>query len=119
MSDTVSWNLQVNVREGQLEDFRALMQEMVSATQANEPGTLAYEWFLNEDGSACHIYERYSDSAAVMTHLGAFDANFGARFLESVEPTALSVYGEPSADVRGVLDGFGAKYLGPFGGFAR
>ena len=119
MTDTVSWNLHVNIREGRLEDFRALMGEMVSATEANEPGTQVYEWFLSDDGSACHIYERYADSSAAMTHLGAFDANFAGRFLECAEPTAIAVYGEPSAEVRGVLDGFGAAYLSPFGGFAR
>ena len=48
MTDTVSWNLHVNIREGRLEDFRALMGEMVSATEANEPGTQVYEWFLSD-----------------------------------------------------------------------
>jgi hypothetical protein len=54
-----------------------------------------------------------------MIHLGAFGSKFAERFLSCVEPTGFSVYGDPSDDVRGVLDGFGAVYLGPFGGFAR
>ncbi len=119
MAEAVSWDLRVDVRDGRLEDFRALMGEMVGATEANEAGTLVYEWFLSDDGSACHIHERYADSAAVMTHLGSFDANFAARFLECAEPTSLNVYGEPSSEVRAVLNGFGAAYLAPFGGFAR
>ena len=116
MSTVVSWNLQVAVRDGQLDDFRSLMSEMVESTRA-EAGAQAYEWFLTEDGTTCHIYERYADSDAMMVHLGTFGSMFAERFLSCVEPTGFSVYGDPSDEVRGVLDGFGAVYLGWFGGF--
>jgi quinol monooxygenase YgiN len=118
MSSVVSWNLQLAVRDGRLEDFRALMREMVESTEA-EPGTQAYECFLSGDGTVCHIYERYADSAAALAHLGTFGSRFAERFLACVEPTSLSVYGDPSPEARAVLDGFGAVYLGPFGGFSR
>ena len=118
MSDTVSWNLQMSVREGRLSDARELMPEMVESTR-DEPGTLGYEWFLGSDGTVCHIYERYADSDAAMVHLGNFGAKFAERFLECCEPTALYVYGEPSDEARAALDGFGAVYLGTFGGFSR
>ncbi len=117
MSKTISWNLQMNVREGQLDKSRDLMHEMVTATR-EEPGTLGYEWFLSDDGKSCHINERYEDSEAVLTHLGSFGANFVDRFLACFEPTSLSVYGNPSAEARAALDGFGAAYLGWLGGFA-
>jgi len=118
MSTIVSWNLQLAVRDGRLDDFRSLMNEMVESTRA-EAGARTYEWFITEDGAACHIYERYADSGAAMVHLGTFGSVFAERFLSCVEPTGFSVYGDPSDAVRGVLDGFGAVYLGPFGGFAR
>ena len=118
MSDIVSWNLQTSVREGQLSAARDLMPEMVEATRG-EAGTLGYEWFLGGDGTVCHIYERYADSDAALIHLGNFGAKFAERFLQFFEPTALFVYGEPSDEVRAALDGFGAVYLGTFGGFSR
>jgi quinol monooxygenase YgiN len=118
MSHVISWNLQLNVRDGCLDHVRALMSEMVEATR-EESGTLGYEWFLTEDGSACHICERYADSGAAMEHLGNFGANFAERFLGCFAPTAFFVYGDPSDEVRGVLDGFGAVYLGTLGGFTR
>jgi hypothetical protein len=40
MSNTISWNLQMSVREGRLNDARELMSEMVAGTQ-QEPGTQA------------------------------------------------------------------------------
>lgn len=118
MSSVVSWNLELAVRDGRLDDFRALMQQMVESTEA-EPGTQTYEWFLNADGTVCHLYERYADSEAALAHLGTFGSKFAERFLACVEPTRFSVYGNPSAEARAVLDGFGAVYLGPFGGFSR
>ena len=118
MSTVVSWNLQVSVREGRLDDFHSLMNEMVESTQM-ETGTLSYEWFLSEDNTQCHICERYADSDAVMVHLGNFGSKFASRFMESVEPTSLSVYSEPTETVRSALDGLGAVYLGTFGGFSR
>ena len=118
MSHTVSWNLQMSVRDGRLEDAKELMAEMVSATK-NELGTQGYEWFLSQDGTACHINERYVDSDAVLSHLGTFGTRFAERFLACFEPTSLSVYGEPSEVARAALDGFGASYLGWLGGFNR
>lgn len=118
MSSTVSWNLQMSVREGRLNDARELMDEMVSAS-LEEPGTQGYEWFLSGDGTVCHINERYADSEAAIAHLGKFGSKFAERFLACFEPTSFSVYGEPTAEARAALDGFGATYLGWLGGFNR
>lgn len=110
MSSTVSWNLQLGVQDGQLEDARALMAEMVEATE-KETGAIGYEWFLSNDARTCHICEKYADSAAAGEHLANFGANFAERFLTCFAPTAFYVYGEPDEEVRAVLDGFGAVYL--------
>lgn len=119
MPSTVSWNLQMAVRDGQLDDARKLVNEMVEATKRDEDGTRIYEYFLSADGSACHIYERYADSDAVVVHLGNFGTKFMERFMTCFEPTSFSVYGSPSDEARAILDVFGAAYLGWLGGFSR
>lgn len=118
MSTPVSWHLNMKVNEGKLEDLRTLMAEMVESTQA-EGGTLAYEWFLSEDGKICHLYERYQDSDAAMVHLETFVANFAERFMGCLAMQAISVYGEPSEALRAAHAQFGAVFLGSFGGFTR
>lgn len=119
MSDVVQWVLELNIKEGKYGDFEALMAEMVAATKADEPGAHVYEWFASDDKTTCHIYERYADSAAVMTHLGNFGAKFAKRFLDVLEPTRLTVYGNPSDEARAALAGLNAVVMGEVGGYAR
>lgn len=117
MSEHVSWLLELAVKPGQLESFGELMAEMVSATR-DEPGALVYEWSISPDETKVHIYERYADSAATLAHLATFQERFARRFLDAVEPTRFVVYGAPSEEARRGLDGLGARYMSPFGGFA-
>ncbi len=119
MSDAVSWVLELAVKDGQLDAFKALAQEMAEATQANEPGASHYEWFVSEDGKVVHIYERYVDSAATMIHLQTFGEKFAERFLACVNPTRFTVYGDPSAEVRAAMAGLGPVHMTQFNGFVR
>ncbi|MGI9491906.1 MAG: putative quinol monooxygenase [Geminicoccaceae bacterium] len=119
MGDVVQWVLELNIKDGKFDAFEALMNEMVAATNANEPDALAYEWFVSDDRKSCHIYERYADSAAVMTHLGNFGAHFAKPFLDALEPTRLTVYGCPSDEAKGALAGLNAAFMEGIGGYSR
>ena len=119
MSDAVSWVLELTIKDGQLDAVKALAEEMSEATQADEPGATHYEWYLDEDGKTVHIFERYADSAATMVHLGNFGAKFAERFLACLDPARMIVYGDPSAEVRSALAGFGAVHMAQMTGFAR
>jgi quinol monooxygenase YgiN len=115
----ISWVFELAINPGRFEDLKTLIAEMVEATQKNEASTLNYEWAISDDQQVCHVYERYRDSAAVMTHLESFGANFAARFMEAVTPARLVVYGTPSAQVKDGLAGLGPVYMAPLGGFRR
>lgn len=119
MSDYVAWMLELNIREGELENLKALIQEMVESTRANEPGTVNYEWSFDAAEKTCHIWERYADSAAAMAHIGNFGEKFAERFMAALEPTSFTLYGHPSEEVREALSAFGAVHMAPVGGFAR
>jgi quinol monooxygenase YgiN len=118
MEGHVSWVIELDVKDGQLDTFKELMEEMVAGTSA-EPGTLGYEWYISDDGGTVHIYEKYADSDAMVTHVSGFMKNWAGRFLGCVDVTRFIVYGDPSPAARELLDGFGGKYLGPWGGFSR
>ncbi len=119
MSDVVQWVVELAIKDGGLANFKAVMNEMVAATKANEPGALRYEWFISADGRICHISESYADSAAVLTHMKTFGEKFAERLLASADAKRLVVYGTPNSEARAVLAGFGAVHMEPLGGFAR
>lgn len=119
MNTHVCWMLELQVREGREADFRALMAEMASATEANEPGTLDYEWSLSADGRTCHLWERYADSAAALVHGAAFGSRYAPRFLDVLSPTRLTLYGSPSDEVKAALAPFNPVLMQPAAGFSR
>ena len=77
------------------------------------------DWAISDDRQVCHVYERYQDSAAAMTHLEPYGASFAARFKEVVKPIRRVVHGTPSAQVKDALAGLSSVYTAPFEGFRR
>jgi quinol monooxygenase YgiN len=114
----VSWVLQCAVKDGQLDAFKELMEEMVAGT-SEEPGTLNYEWFISEDGATVHIYEKYADSEATIKHVNGFMEKWARRFMDCVEVSGFTTYGNPDAACHEIIAPFGGKLLGTWGGFAR
>ena len=119
MNDQVSWILELEIQQGRVDDLRKLAAEMVAATEANEPGTLAYEWSISADGKQCHIFERYADSAALLAHAATFGERFAGRFLEMVKPVRFVVYGSPTAAARDAIADLQPVYMQPMSGFSR
>jgi quinol monooxygenase YgiN len=119
MSSHVSWMLVLDLQPGREAEFRALMNDMVTATKNEEPGALDYEWSLSADGKRCHLFERYVDSAATMVHLGNFGSKYAERFMAILTPVSFTIYGTPDAAVKGALASFQPAYMQAVGGFSR
>ena len=119
MNAQVSWIFELSVNDGELGNLKNLMKEMVDFVEINEPSTLAYQWSISGDGKQCHTYEWYRDSAATVAHLTGFKANYAARLMSLGVATRFVVYGNPDSSVREALEGFGAIYMSPLGGFLR
>jgi quinol monooxygenase YgiN len=119
MTENVYWLIELAINPGRFEDFKTLLSTMVEATEKDEMGTLNYEWSISDDHRICHIYERYQDSDAVMTHLQAFDIHFAAQFWDAVTPKHLVIYGTPSPQVKEALAVANPVYMTPISGFKR
>lgn len=113
MNDEISWLVELVIKPGQLDNFRALTGEMVESSR-REAGVLNYERFVSEDGKFVYAYERYADSTAALAHLRTFEKMFSRRFLGMVDRRRFTVFGVPTDELRKVLDRFNAKYLRPF-----
>src|SRR3989442_14241563 len=112
MKGHISWVNELAVKDGKLETFRELMEEMVSGT-STEPGTLMYEWYISHDGGTVHVVETYADSAAVGAHHvseGVAFFNWAGRVMEFVDGTPGGVSGDPHQAAPLVLHRPGAPH---------
>ena len=75
----------LKVCDGQLEGFKRQAAEMMRVTREKDTGTLAYDWFLSQDGTECEVHEAYvdADARAVM-------------FAEFAYDHKMTFYGDPS-----------------------
>ena len=119
MTGHVYWIFELEIKSGEYDNFEKLMNEMVMATQADEPGALNYEWSVSEDKQTCHILERFESSDAALIHMGNFGSKFAARFMEVLAPKSMTVYGDPSEAVLKAVSRMGAVVMPSVGGFSR
>ena len=119
MGNEVSWVFEITLKPGAVDEFKSLAGEMIDANHSGEPETLNYLVFITADDTRVHFYERFSDSTAVMLHVGRFGERFAARVLELATVTRFDIYGNPSDEVRETLADFDPTYLSPLGGFTR
>ena len=90
--------------EGKREEYLRLSEQASEMVRANEPGTLAYDLYLNGDQSECMFIERYRDSDAAMQHA----ANLGHLFADVLATVSVvhgELLGEPSTELRAKLAG--------------
>ncbi len=114
----IYWIVTCAVQPAQLADFKKIVEQLVAATK-NEPGTLAYEFSIDANQSIVHIYERYQDSNAIVSHVAQTFGPFAERFLALAKVSHFVVYGRPTPEAQGVLAGFNPTYMSPFDGFTR
>lgn len=119
MTGHVYWIYELEIKPGAYEKFEALKSEMIAATEADEPGTLNYEWSVSEDRTTCHVLERFESSEAALVHMGNFGKKFASRFLEVLTPKSMRLYGHPSEAVVNALARVGAIRMPSVGGFSR
>jgi quinol monooxygenase YgiN len=90
--------------EGKREEYLRLSDQATEIVRAKEPGTLAYDLYLNGDRSECMFIERYRDSEAAIEHF----VNLGHLFdavLSTVSVVHGELLGEPSPELRANLAG--------------
>ena len=80
--------------EGKRDEYLRLSEQARALVEANEPGTLQYDLFLNDDQTECMIVERYRDSEAAMAHAENVGHLFGDVFA-----TVTLVHGELLGDL--------------------
>lgn len=118
-SPQVYWVLSGQVARERMDDFKSLVRKIVAATEANEPGALEYEYNVGADGTTVQIFERYKNSAAVVTHVDNLGKTFAKDLLALFKPTGMVVYGAPDEAAKHAIAVFDPTYTMPLDGFTR
>jgi quinol monooxygenase YgiN len=97
----------LKVRDGQLEGFKRQAAEMMRRTREQDTGTLAYDWFLSEDGTQCEVHEAYVDADALVDHALHIRDVRDKLFAEFAYDHQMTFYGEPSPRLSGLVEKIG------------
>jgi quinol monooxygenase YgiN len=64
-SEGVRFVIEIEVRD--IERFKAIVAQCVAVSRT-EPGTLVYDWYLDEETGRARLYEAYASLEAVRVH---------------------------------------------------
>jgi hypothetical protein len=84
-----------DVREGALEALKAGIGELVEFIAAKEPQLLAYDVYLNEEGTRMTVIHLNRDSASLEYHLEVGAPAF-RKLADLITLRSIDVYGRPS-----------------------
>jgi quinol monooxygenase YgiN len=102
MDGRVTLVVEFAIEPGRLDDFLAAGRAFREAVQAAEPGTLAYDWWVSEDGRRGLNIEVFADSAALATHM-ANTAALAPRLAAAAGVVRVEVLGDLSAEARAAI----------------
>jgi quinol monooxygenase YgiN len=111
--------VEAKIRPGQFDNFIKTAKEMSATVKGNEAAALDYEWTITPDSTTCFILERYATSEALMEHNKIFQEQFAKKFNEVLEFVGLTVYGNPSAELKAAFGPAGTNSKVLVAGFAR
>jgi quinol monooxygenase YgiN len=97
----------LKVRDGKLEGFKQQAAEMMRETREKDIGTLAYDWFLSDDGRQCEVREAYVDADALVDHAFHVHEARNVMFEEFAYDHEMAFYGEPSPRLVELVDKIG------------
>jgi quinol monooxygenase YgiN len=86
----------LKVRDGQLEGFKQQAAQMMRQTREKDTRTLAYDWFLSEDGTQCEVREAYVDADALVDHAFHVREARDVMFEDFAYEHKMAFYGEAS-----------------------
>jgi quinol monooxygenase YgiN len=120
MSNQIHIQAEFIIKKGKTNDFKKLIRKMSKHVKTNEPDTLQYQFYLNEDNSRCVVYEKYIDSKATLAHNnGIASQTILPQIFKISRLNRLQVYGKPNKELKKLLTTFDAETYNFVTGFNR
>jgi hypothetical protein len=92
------------LKPGKLADEKLRVPGLVDFVQANEPRLIAFNEYVNEDGTEVAVVQVHPDADSMASHMQVVAERAAAAYAETVEATtSIQVFGTPSAAVLEML----------------
>jgi hypothetical protein len=98
MSEPIVYIDRSEILEGRLEELKLAINELVELVEANELQLIAYNVYLNEEGTQMTVVHVHPNSASLEYHMKAAGPAF-PKFVEFIKLMTIDVYGKPSDDL--------------------
>ncbi len=95
MSDPIVFVSHSRIKEGTLEGFKRLVNDVTASIEAEKPRTLAWLGYLNDEGARLTILHVFADPAAFDLHLQGVEDRSNAA-ADYMEIERFEVFGRPS-----------------------
>jgi quinol monooxygenase YgiN len=95
------------IHSDKVESFKKIAAECVARVKRNEKDALQYDWFINPEQTEIVVRETYTDSNAVLAHMGNIGALLGQ--LLAMSDFELEVYGNLSEELKNAAAGLNPK----------
>jgi quinol monooxygenase YgiN len=119
-NSSIHFRALVTIVKGKREEYKKMVQEMSRTVEANEPGTLHYQFYLNRDETKCIVNEIYANSEATIAHINGVASQTILPKIHNVSRISrIEVYGNPSEELQKVLADVVSQTYIPFTGFSR
>jgi quinol monooxygenase YgiN len=85
------------IREGKLEDFKKQWRELLDVVDAKEPRLIAFNAYVNEDGTELTVVQVHPDADSMLFHMQVARDHISEAYQSVLEKTKrIDVYGKPS-----------------------
>ena len=120
MSEQIQITYELNIIPGKAEELRQIAKEMVAFNDNDEPGTLRYNVYINEDETLFTFLETFIDSESCRFHGERFAGGlFVGQVLDRTDGGRLCIFGPVSKDFKkwATESGFEIEYFDFIDGF--
>ena len=93
------------LKPGKLADEKKRVPGLVDFIETNEPQLIAFNEYVNEDGTEVAVVQVHPDAASMAFHMEVIAERAAAAYAETVEATtSIQVFGMPSKAIFDVLE---------------
>ncbi|MEO1225219.1 MAG: antibiotic biosynthesis monooxygenase [Pseudomonadota bacterium] len=118
MSTPITVLVELAVADGKADAFVEISRRGLEIVRSNEPGTLSFSQYFNDDRSVAISLETYADSDALLAHMK--NASADIRLVEDIATVVRTeIFGNVSDNVKSTFEAFSARIYQPISEYAR